>query len=91
MRRVHLPASTIAWPSRKEDASMRTLLLPALVAALCLPACRQEHPADPARDNPAPTAEAHQPEADARYATGAQETRVGEDPEADEQRPRAQR
>ena len=62
-----------------------------LLCVLGLAACRQEHPADPPADNPAPTAEAHQPEAPARYATGAQETRVGEDPEADEQQPRTQR
>ena len=72
---------------------MRTLLPFALaaLAALGLCACRQEHPADPPADNPAPTAEAHQPEAPARYATGAQETRVGEDPDVDAQEPKTQR
>lgn len=63
----------------------------AVLAAIPLAACRQEHPADPAPDNPAPTAEAHAPENPVRYATDAQETRVGEDPEADREQPRAQR
>src|SRR5690606_13745147 len=63
----------------------------AVLAAIPLAACRQEHPADPALDNPAPTAEAHAPENPVRYATDAQETRVGEDPEADKEQPRAQR
>lgn len=62
-----------------------------LLSALALAACREQHPADPPADNPAPTADAHQPEAPARYATGAQETRVGEDPEADRKEPPAQR
>ena len=62
-----------------------------VVCVLGLAACRQEHPADPPGDNPAPTADAHQPDAPARYATDAQETRVGESPEADEEAPRAQR
>lgn len=63
----------------------------AVMAATALAACREQHPADPPADNPAPTAEAHQPEAPARYATGAQETRAGDDPETDEQQPRGQR
>lgn len=67
--------------------NMPPLLAPALLSALALAACREQHPADPPADNPAPTADAHQPEAPDRYATGAQETRVGEDPHADEQEP----
>lgn len=63
----------------------------ALLAVGALSACREEHPVDPTQDNPAPTAEAHEPAQPARYATGAQETRVGDDPEADEEQPRAQR
>jgi len=80
-------------PTPKQEIPMKTplVLAVALVAATWLSACREEHPADPAQDNPAPTAEAHSPENPVRYATDAQETRVGEDPEADKEQPRAQR
>ncbi|WP_372012631.1 hypothetical protein [Pseudoxanthomonas sp. 10H] len=46
-----------------------------LMLALALAACRQE----PAEGNPAPTADAHQPETPSPYGTGAQETRSNDE------------
>ena len=56
-----------------------TLVALCALAIFGLPACREAGP--PAAENPAPTADAHEPEGANRYGTSAQDTR---DPSAAE-------